>query len=85
MCVSAEARLVKEAGAAAAKTRTVFSAKDTKRLIYLRTRTKHNHMWNQHLQNVTNKWDIMEKDYLNQFTVSADLLPGEESVTYLSP
>ena len=40
-------------------------------------------MWNQHLQNATNKWDIMEKDFPNQFTVSANLLLGSESVTFL--
>jgi hypothetical protein len=33
---------------AAAKYRTVLLAQDTKRLIYLRT--KHNFLWNQHLQ-----------------------------------
>ncbi len=41
-------------------------------------------MWNQHLQNETNEWDIMEKDYPNKFTVSGDLLLGEKSVTFLS-
>ncbi len=61
----------KEAGAAA-KARTVLLAEDTTRLIYLRT--KHNLLWNQHLQNATNKWYIMYKDYPNQYTVSADFL-----------
>jgi len=46
--VSAEARLVKEA-CAAAKARTVLLAEDTKLFIYLRT--MHNFLWNQHLRN----------------------------------
>ena len=70
----------KEAGAAA-KSRTVLLAEDTKRLIYLRT--KHNLLWNQHFHYATKKWDIMYKDYPNQCTVSADFLLGEESVTFL--
>ncbi len=56
-------------------------AEDTKRLIYLRT--KYNLLWNQHLQNAMNTWDIMYKDYPNQCAVSADFLFGEESVTFL--
>jgi hypothetical protein len=32
-----------------------------------------------------NKWDIIYKDYPNKFTVSADFLLGEESVTSLPP
>ena len=42
--ICAEAKLIREAGAAAAKVRTMFSPEQTKRLIYLRT--KHNAMWN---------------------------------------
>ena len=42
--ICAEAKLIREAGAAAAKVRTMFSPEETKRLIYLRT--KHNAMWN---------------------------------------